>query len=152
MLTEYWDIGDPTFTCKHCHAMMWYHERNRKDRNTTNPEFTMCCMNGKVELPLLRSAPDILSNLHSNEDNRSKHFLRNIRAYNMMFSFTSFGGKVDASINRGSNPPIFRIGGQNHHYLGSLIPPDDQKPKFAQLYIHDIEDEINNRLNCFRYV
>ncbi|KAK3224806.1 hypothetical protein Dsin_004668 [Dipteronia sinensis] len=104
----------------------------------------------KVQLPLLKYAPDILRNLHSNVDNRSKHFLRNIRAYNMMFCFTSFGGKVDTSINKGSNPPIFRIGGQNHHSMGGLIPLQNQKPKFAQLYIHDTEDEINNRLNCFR--
>ncbi|KAI9200048.1 hypothetical protein LWI28_001878 [Acer negundo] len=128
---------------------MWYQERKRKDRNTSNPEFTLCCMNGKVQLPLLKSALDILHNLHNNVDNRSKHFLRNIRAYNMMFSFTSFGGKVDTSINKGSNPPIFRIGGQNHHYIGGLIPLQNQKPKFAQLYIYDTKDEINNRLKCF---
>ena len=132
--------------------MLWYEERNRKDRNTTNPEFTLCCMNGKVQLPLLKSPPVILSNLHSNADNKSKHFLHNIRAYNMMYSFTSFGGKVITLINRGFTPPIFRIGGQNHHYLGNLIPPNNQRPKFAQLYIYDTEDEINNRLNCFRYV
>ncbi|KAK4840053.1 hypothetical protein QYF36_026957 [Acer negundo] len=148
----YWDIGDPTFICKHCGSTMWYQERKRKDRNTSNPEFTLCCMNGKVQLPLLKSALDILHNLHNNVDNRSKHFLRNIRAYNMMFSFTSFGGKVDTSINKGSNPPIFRIGGQNHHYIGGLIPLQNQKPKFAQLYIYDTKDEINNRLKCFRYV
>ncbi|KAK2652196.1 hypothetical protein Ddye_012052 [Dipteronia dyeriana] len=33
--------------------------------------------------------------------------------------------------------------------MSGLIPLQNQKPKFAQLYIHDTEDEINNRLNCF---
>ncbi|KAK2652742.1 hypothetical protein Ddye_012598 [Dipteronia dyeriana] len=96
-------------------------------------------MNGKVQLPLLKYAPNILHNLQ----NRSKHFLSNLRAYKMMFSFTSFGVKVDTSINKGSNPPTFRIKGHNHHYMGGLIPLQSQKPKFAQLYIHGTEDEIN---------
>ncbi|GKD74331.1 hypothetical protein Tco_1332613, partial [Tanacetum coccineum] len=32
---------------------------------------------------------------------QNKHFMENTRAYNQMFAMTSFGAKVDDSINRG---------------------------------------------------
>jgi len=48
-----------------------------------------------------------------------------------MFSFTSIGGKIDASMNNGSTPPQFILNGQNYHRLGSLLPEDGSKPKFA---------------------
>ncbi|XP_031131886.1 uncharacterized protein LOC116033274 [Ipomoea triloba] len=35
-------------------------------------------------------------------------------------------------------------------YSGSLLPVDGNKPKFAQLYIHDPENEITNRLQSVR--
>ncbi|XP_019184379.1 PREDICTED: uncharacterized protein LOC109179329 [Ipomoea nil] len=60
------------------------------------------------------------------------------------------GGKIDRTINNGTSPPIFRINGQNFHRIGSLLPSDGIQPKFAQLYIHDTENEIENRLNSLR--
>ncbi|KAI3812104.1 hypothetical protein L1987_16809 [Smallanthus sonchifolius] len=62
-----------------------------------------------------------------------------------MFSFTSMGGKVDSSINRGKAPYVFRFGGENYHTIGSLLPNDGSKPKFSQLYIYDTENEVLNR-------
>ncbi|XP_031120315.1 uncharacterized protein LOC116023454 [Ipomoea triloba] len=60
------------------------------------------------------------------------------------------GAKVDTSINSGNAPPIFRINGQNFHLMGGLLPQDGSCPKFAQLYIHDTENEVENRINAFR--
>ncbi|XP_061338762.1 uncharacterized protein LOC133285538 [Gastrolobium bilobum] len=143
---DYWDVGDPTFICGRCGANMWYEERLKKDRKSCMPEFGLCCSNGKVQLPLLKMPPNTLLQLHDNSIIRSQHFLRYIRTYNMIFSFTSFGARVDGSVNEGSGPYCFRVGGQVHHLIGSLIPPDSQSPKFAQLYIYDTENEIDNRL------
>ncbi|XP_061355511.1 uncharacterized protein LOC133300041 [Gastrolobium bilobum] len=143
---DYWDVGDPTFVCAHCGAHMWYEERLRKERKASTPAFSLCCANGKVKLPLLKVAPDTLIQLHDNSNNRSRHFLRNIRAYNMIFSFTSFKAKVVGSVNQGSSPYCFRVGRRVHHLMGSLLPPDSQTPKFAQLYIYDIDHEVDNRL------
>lgn len=56
------------------------------------------------------------------------------------------GGKVDHEINKHGGPYVFRINGQTYHLLGSLCPEDGEKPKFAQLYIHDTENEVSNRL------
>ncbi|XP_072077768.1 uncharacterized protein [Arachis hypogaea] len=58
--------------------------------------------------------------------------------------------RVDHSINKCGAPPIFRIGGQNYHHIGSLLPPKSEKPKFVQLYIYDTENEITNRMESFR--
>jgi hypothetical protein len=67
-----------------------------------------------------------------------------------MFSFTSLGGKIDSGMDDGPGPPHFVIAGQNYHRIGSLIPGNNQPPKFAQLYIYDTQNEIANRLSHFR--
>jgi len=66
-----------------------------------------------------------------------------------MLSFTSIGGKIDISINNGSTLPQFILNGQNYHRIGILLPQNGSKPKFAQLYIYDTENEISNRMKHF---
>lgn len=118
---------------------------------TVKDGFSLCCLKGKVQLPLLEKPPELLFNLSTGIDNRSNHFNENIRAYNSMFSFTSLGGKIEGSINDGAGPPQFILSGQNYHRIGSLLPESGCKPKFAQLYIYDTNNEINNQVNHFRY-
>ncbi|XP_076895911.1 uncharacterized protein LOC143548702 [Bidens hawaiensis] len=43
----------------------------------------------------------------------------------------------------------FRLGGENYHSLGSLLPMSGQNPRFSQLYIYDTENEISNRRSIF---
>jgi len=90
--------------------------------------------------------------LLNGEDHRSKLFLQNIRIYNIMFSFTSIGGKIDASMNNGSAPPQFIPDGHNYHLIGNLLQQDGSKPKFAQLYIYDTENEMSNKMKHFKLV
>ncbi|XP_076958324.1 uncharacterized protein LOC143634021 [Bidens hawaiensis] len=59
------------------------------------------------------------------------------------------GGKIGNSINRGNAPYTFRLGGENYHSIGSLLPLDGNKPQFSQLYIYDTENEISNRQRVF---
>ncbi|KAK3229132.1 hypothetical protein Dsin_001013, partial [Dipteronia sinensis] len=54
----------------------------------------------------------------------------------------------DNSINVGGGPYVYRISGQNHHPIGSLLPVTGEKPKLAQLYIYDTEKEAMNRLKA----
>ncbi|OIT26773.1 hypothetical protein A4A49_60432, partial [Nicotiana attenuata] len=82
---------------------------------------------------------------------KSKHFRENIRTYNSVFSFTSMGGKVDVSVNQTTGPRTFRLSGQNYHQIGSLLPPQGSTPKFAQLYIYDTENEVENRIHAISY-
>lgn len=75
--------------------------------------------------------------------------MENIRAYNMMFAMTSFGEKVDDSVNNGSGPYVFKVEGQISHWMGSLCPPTDGNPTFLQMYIYDTNNEVCNRLRHF---
>ena len=130
---------------------MWYNERVSKDKRTTNPRFSLCCGNGKVELSLLHNPPKYLYQLlydHGTSD--SKNYQQNIRTYNMMFAFTSAGIKFDKSINHSRGPPTIRIQGQPCHRIGSMLPMPGKEPKFAQLYIFDTENEVQNRINAIR--
>ncbi|KAL4337607.1 hypothetical protein AHAS_Ahas12G0127100 [Arachis hypogaea] len=101
-------------------------------------------------IPLLSVPLDELIQLHTGGDQRSIHFLKNIRAFNSMFCFTSMAGKINRGVNNGTAPPIFKPGGQNYHSIGSLLPPDSLRPIFAQLYIYDTENEIDNRIRTLR--
>ena len=65
-----------------------------------------------------------------------------------MFSFTSMGAKIDYHINDGSGPYVFKICGQVHHLMGSVLPLDGELPKYAQLYVYDTHNEISNRMNA----
>jgi len=59
------------------------------------------------------------------------------------------GVHVDKSINTGDGPYVFRINGVVHHRIGSLLPAPGNRPEYAQLYIYDTANEIQNRLNIF---
>ena len=94
----------------------------------------------------------MLQDLLNGVDHKTKIILQDIRIYNSMFSFTSIGGKTDASKNNGSAPPQFILNGHNYHHIGSLLSEDGSKSKFAQLYIYDTENKINNKMKHFRLV
>jgi len=58
------------------------------------------------------------------------------------------GANIDRSMNDGRGPPVFKINGQVHHRIGTLLPPDGSPPKFIQLYIYDTTNETRNRLRA----
>ncbi|XP_063943538.1 uncharacterized protein LOC108197869 [Daucus carota subsp. sativus] len=147
--TGYASLGPPTECCNKCHAIMWKEERVNKNVTKGIPKFSTCCGQGTIKLPPTPPTPDYLMHLYTDK-NKSKHFKQNIRLYNAMFSFTSTGGKVDYSINRGRAPYVYRLNGQNHHVFGTLIPDDGKDPKFCQLYIYDTEHEVQNRMKWVR--
>ncbi|XP_058751157.1 uncharacterized protein LOC131624213 [Vicia villosa] len=66
-----------------------------------------------------------------------------------MFSFTSPGMKFDKTVADGRGPPTLRLHGQTCHRIGTLIPENGQTPQYAQLYIFDTDNEIDNRIKCF---
>lgn len=131
---------------------MWYLERVEKHYNAKNPTFSLCCSVGKVVLPLLQKPPPLLDALLHNRHPLSTHFIDNIRNYNNMFAITSMGGRIDYSVNQGRGPYCFRMGGQNSHLIGSLLPKQSEPPKFCQLYIYDTAAEVQNRKNAVRSV
>lgn len=131
---------------------MWFVERINKSQKTRKPIFSLCCMQGQVQLPLLKEPPEIITRLLTGDDPLSKHFQKNTRPYNMVFSFTSIGGNCERAAQKGRGPQMFQIHGENYHLVGSLKPNDGAVAKFGQLYIVDTENEAENRANTLRYV
>nr|GEW40490.1 helicase-like protein [Tanacetum cinerariifolium] len=62
---------------------------------------------------------------------------------------TSFGAKIDESINHGRGPYVFKVSGQVYHWIGSLCPPPGESPRFLQLYIYDTDHEVENKMRHF---
>jgi hypothetical protein len=149
---DYFQVGEPRFVCESCGALMWYEERVGKHRHTSNPEFSLCCMEGRIEIAPFKRLPRQLYDLYHKNDKKSKFFMENIRSFNSMFAFTSMGATIDKTKNDGNAPPVFVLNGENYHQIGSLLPKDGDQPKFAQLYIYDTDNELSNRMAAVGYV
>jgi hypothetical protein len=54
-----WDCGEMDTTCGFCNAKMWIKEQLAKSNNN-NPQFSLCCENGKVMLLSLPTTPQEL--------------------------------------------------------------------------------------------
>ena len=143
----YIDFGECSYVCAYCGALFWHEECAK---NSSKLKYNLCCQGGKISLPLPKQTPPFLDKLFDYKGGvKTSKFRENIRAYNFMFSFTSFGANIQSEINKSTGPHIFKISGQIHHLMGSLVPPKDEPPKFAQLYIYDTEHELENRLKTF---
>ncbi|CAG8743721.1 8226_t:CDS:2, partial [Gigaspora rosea] len=87
-----------------------------------------------------------LKDLYTSCDDMGIRFRNNIHAYNSVFAFTSMGVKLDEKLANGKNGVYtFRVQGGIYHAIGFLYP-DNEIPKFLQLYIYDTKHETNNRL------
>ncbi|GKB44480.1 hypothetical protein Tco_0889422 [Tanacetum coccineum] len=128
---------------------MWYKEREEKSKTTISLTFLLCYQGGKVLLPIFKGTPPPLNNLLNYNHPATSKFGDQIRVYNGMFYFTSFGAKIDHSINTGRPPYTFRINGQNYHRMGSLLPKEGVQVKFAQLYFFYTQNEVRNRTGAF---
>jgi len=99
--------------CSHCNVNMWYNERISKCKNSSSPRFNLCRGDGKVEFPLLQNPPKLLQQLLFDQNTADgKNYQQNIRTYNIMFSFTSVGIKLDKSMTHSRGHPTIRIQGQ----------------------------------------
>ena len=129
------DLGRMDLICEHCGAAHWLEERLSKS-SARSPKFGACCMEGKVQLPVLSKFPEPLRTLLISNQPVAAGFWTNIWKYNRALSFTSLGVTEDHSIDRGCEPPVFPISGELHHYSAALTLPDGRLPRYAQLYIY----------------
>jgi len=139
-----WDCGEMDTICGFCNAKMWIKERLAKSTNN-NPQFSLCCENGKVLLLNLPATSHELEVLLTSKESSAVKFRDQIRMYNLVLAFTSLSAKVDELVIGGPEPYCFRIQGELYHKIGSLCPAEGQWPQFAQLYIHDTKHEHQNR-------
>jgi hypothetical protein len=98
-------------------------------------------MNGKILLPFLKEPPGELARLFNGEHLESKHFLENARALNNAFAFTSFGAKIDHSVNTGGGPQVFKIQGALYHRHSHLLPNENGSVKYAQVYFYETQQQ-----------
>ncbi|KAL6509985.1 hypothetical protein OROHE_020602 [Orobanche hederae] len=145
----YHNLGPPSYQFRSYHANMWYEERNDKSKRAVNPTFSFCCQEGKVLLSRFSEAPPPLNRLLDYNDPTTSRFRDQIRVYNSMFCFTSFGARIDHSINTGRGLYIFKINGQNYHRIRSPLPKQGAQPRYAQLYFFDTQNEVRNRMSAF---
>ena len=83
--------------------------------------------------------------LHSMSE-EAKLFRTYIRTYNNHFAFTSLGVTSDINFNkRDKGIYNFRVQGQVYHFANDLCP-QGKRDKNLQLYFHDTNSEIENRL------
>ncbi|KAF8090552.1 hypothetical protein N665_0473s0004 [Sinapis alba] len=75
----------------------------------------------------------------------------NFRSGELRFTICCNQGQVKLppiNVVYGPDPFTFRIQGQTHHRIGSLLPSKDRPPKYLQLYIFDTNNEVSNRLKA----
>lgn len=144
------DVGHMDSICSICGAHMWISER-KANSSLRNPEFQMCCANGKSVLEPLKPIPEVIANLLRNNDVASRDFKDKIRTYNSALSFTSMNANLDRSVaNSNVGAYAYRIHGTVYHLMSNSLTPnpnENQQPKFAQIYIFDSENELQNRMN-----
>ncbi|KAH7853445.1 hypothetical protein Vadar_002482 [Vaccinium darrowii] len=123
-------------TCHHCHARLFLHET-----------MELCCKSGKTVLPPIPAPPE-MTDLFCEQTADGRHFRKNIRAYNHVFSFISMGVHDDKELPGGLRGVYtFRAQGTIYHRIGSLLPYSDQRPRYLQLYIYDTDHEVEHRMS-----
>ncbi len=140
-------LGEMTTVCGKCGALHFLEERAASS-SCTNPQFTLCCAQGKVRLPPLAPPPEPLRRLLIGNEVDAKDFRQRIRSYNNALAFTSVGANLDTSVAQPGNY-TYRLRGELYHRMGSLLPQLGEAPKFAQLYISDPHAELDGRMGNF---
>jgi hypothetical protein len=107
--------------CSHCGAFKF-------DKEELN-----CCENGDIVLPELKSNAQIRRLF------KEKNFIKDIRSYNNLFSFTSLGVSFDP-IMKIPGPFVFKINGVTYHQIKSL-----NNPGFASIYLLDYDEQNQER-------
>ena len=122
------DLGRMSVICKYCHALRWSNERQ-----------SICCLNGKVNIPIIKDPPEPLVSLLNENSKHAKDFRKNIRKYNSAFQMTSFG--CYRRITEKNFFPTFKVQGQVYHYIGSLLPEEGCDHNYLQIYFMGNSDE-----------
>ena len=141
-------LGRMDVVCPDCDALHWEAEKLVKTSRVNNPKFGKCCKSGKVSLPRHDNPPELLQRLLTEDTNEANRFRLGIRAINQSFAFVSVGVEIDRKLTDSAGPTCFRIRGELHHLLESLLPNEQtvdqetgierpEKHAFLQIYIHD---------------
>jgi len=121
----------------------WLPEKRAKS-SKEHPDYAECCCAGEVCLKFVDPIPPELTCLFEGEDSQATKFHRNICLYNKALAFTSTGGSrelVSTSYD-GRGPPLYKIQGEIHHQIGSILPNEGKHPVYSQRYIYDHDEAL----------
>ena len=76
-----WNLGPPTYTCQYCSAILWHEERTNKSKKPKHSKFSICYLEGRVQLPLLSEPPAYLKFLLGQESGKLGMNFRKISGY-----------------------------------------------------------------------
>nr|GFA45107.1 hypothetical protein [Tanacetum cinerariifolium] len=103
-------------------------------------EYHLCCRGGQIYMPPTPDLPAFIQQLLKNNQ-----FMEHIRAYNQMFTMTSFGAKIDHSVNKGRGPCFQNI--RMPHFSG--LDESILNPEIVEGLIH-VLDEHNGLVRLFK--
>jgi hypothetical protein len=130
------NLGPMNTLCTKCYAPHFAGEKLSAS-SVNHPRFGMCCLQGQIHLDPFLEPPQTLKNLLTGFTPQSNTFREKIRQYNAAFAFTSTSAQINDTVLAGSGPYSFRLHGNLHHQMGSLLPREGGHPVYAQLYIND---------------
>ncbi|KAF5347950.1 hypothetical protein D9756_010186 [Leucocoprinus leucothites] len=139
-------LGPMNVICSHCNAL--HFDCEKLAASTVNrPRFGVCCLQGQIRLePFHPLNPnEALAQYMTRQRPQWQEFYEDIRHYNAAFAMISVGVKLDASVLRGTGAYCFKIQGELHHLAGALLPLEGQTPKYAQIYVHEPEQQLEYR-------
>ena len=129
--------------CIKCKALHWLNERTVAYPSTIrNPLFGACCSHGDVAIPLMPVLPPLalLQSLYNDDTGVARHFRMHIRKYNSALAFVSLKYQPDQRTRGGLQ--CFQIHGALYHLTGPLQHATNVRPQFAQIFLYDPEDAI----------
>ncbi|PIA58920.1 hypothetical protein AQUCO_00400047v1 [Aquilegia coerulea] len=101
-------LGKMDVICPSCSAYHWLDERLTKSTKKKS-FFGMCCLQGKIKLPLLTPLPSAIKLLYEGRNSLARSFRKDIRSYNAANAFSSLGVSMDKRILKGRGPTSFTI-------------------------------------------
>jgi hypothetical protein len=113
-------LHEMTTVCGKCDTLHFLEERATSS-SCTNPQFTLCCTQGKLTLPPLAPPFESLRWLLTTNEVDTKEFRQRICFYNNVLAFMSVGANLDTSVAQPHNYTYY-LRGELYHRMGSLLP------------------------------
>ena len=96
---QYSNLGILTVVCSHCYTLYFDYEKLRSSW-VHHPKFGMYYLQGQIQLPPLQPFTGILYNYLTGDDYFLREFCNNIQQYNVAFTMTLVGVKINNSVTR----------------------------------------------------
>ena len=138
------DFSFEPLRCEKCHAKLLPNEFATDKMKTSS----LCCAKGQIkcegkpwQMSFVKDPPDLIKNLCTrtkldNGEYQDPHYTKNSRKYNNACAMASIGIADEVVMKSGWNPNV-KIHGKIHHRIGNLFPAPGEKPRFAQIIVHD---------------